>query len=509
MPVPLIVAEDQSPQRQRFLGPRVPPNLFAIALGIAGLALAWQAAVPVFGIPQAVPDALSVLGAAVWLVLVGAYQAQGPRIIRADLRDPVLSPFISAAALTAMILSAALAKDAFAAGRMLVIVFLAVTIALGGWLTGQWPTGGIEPDSVHPGYFLPTAAGGLIGASAAAQVHLHALAEASFGIGAICWVLLASTILNRLFTRPALPSALVPTMAIELGVAGVAGTAYFAVAGRTVTFMACALGGYAVLMALVQVRLIPVYRRLSFTPGFWSFAFAYAAAVSDALVWLAITKPPAATGYAIVVIALLTAFVSWIAFRTVLLAVRGRLLLHGLRYRQALLTGRARAGTRLQGHSGGRDDDGRYGRWHDRCVPVRVAEHPVAEEGTGGHSDHGRSRAPRRVRGERPSGQAAEQVDEGGGEGCGGNAWHVEVADGVRLQAQRQRAQGHQNVGQAGGRSGRHPHREEADLQDQRDGKRDRHPARTRMEDFVIWGFLIAVERLEERSGQRGRSARR
>lgn len=178
---------------------------------------------------------------------------------------------------------------------------------------------------MHPGYFLPTAAGGLIGANAAAQVHLHALAEASFGIGVICWVLLSSTILNRMCSRPALPSALVPTMAIELGAAAVAGTAYFAVAGRTVSFMACALGGYAVLMALVQVRLIPVYRKLSFTPGFWSFAFAYAAAAADALVWLAITKPPGATGYAIAVIALLTAFVSWIAFRAVVLAVRGDL----------------------------------------------------------------------------------------------------------------------------------------------------------------------------------------
>jgi tellurite resistance protein len=320
------VAEDQRPRRHRFFGPRVPPNLFAIALGIAGLTLAWQAAVPVLGIPQAVPDALSVLDAAVWLILTGAYLAQGPRVIMADLRDPIRSPFVSAAALTAMILSAALAKEAApAAGRVLVIVFVAVTTALGGWLTGQWLTGGIDPDSVHPGYFLPTAAGGLIGASAAAQVHLHALAEASFGIGAICWLLFASMILNRLFSRPALPDGLVPTMAIELGIPAVAGPAYFAVAGRTVTFMACALGGYTVLMALVQVRLIPVYRRLSFTPGFWSFSFAYAAAASDALVWLAVTKPPAATGYAIAVIALLTAFVAWIAYRTVLLAVRGQL----------------------------------------------------------------------------------------------------------------------------------------------------------------------------------------
>ena len=326
MSVTQIVDKGQSPRRRRFPGLRVPPNLFAIVLGIAGLAEAWHAAVPVLGSRvQAVPDVLNVLDAALWLVLVGAYLAQGSRIVLADLRDPVLSPFVPASALTAMLLAAALADGAPAAGRVLVVVFLAVTIAVGGWLTGQWVTGGIGPDSVHPGYFLPTAAGGLIGANAAAQVHLHALAVASFGTGVICWVLLGSVIMNRLFTRPALPDALVPTMTIELGIPAVAGLAYFAVAARTVSFVAGALGGYAVLMALVQVRLIPVYRRLSFTPGAWSFAFAYAAAAADALVWLAITKPPASAGYAIAVIALLTAFVSWIAFRTVVLAVRGQL----------------------------------------------------------------------------------------------------------------------------------------------------------------------------------------
>ena len=129
-------------------------------MGIAGLAQAWDAAAPVLGTAQPVPGALDVLAAALWLVLVGAYLAQGPRIIPADLRDPVLSPFVSSSALTAMLLAAALGKDAPAAGRELVIVFLAVTTGIGGWLTGQWMTGGIDPDSVHPGYFLPTAAGG-------------------------------------------------------------------------------------------------------------------------------------------------------------------------------------------------------------------------------------------------------------------------------------------------------------------------------------------------------------
>ena len=92
------------------------------------------------------------------------------------------------------------------------------------------------------------------------------------------------------------------------------------------SFAACALGGYVVLMAVAQVRLIPIYRRLPFTPGYWAFTFAYAAVVTDALGWLAITKPPAATGYAIALITLPTVLVSWIACRTVVLARRGQLL---------------------------------------------------------------------------------------------------------------------------------------------------------------------------------------
>jgi tellurite resistance protein len=320
---------------------------------------------------------LNVLDAAVWLVLVCLYLLQGPRIILADLRDPVLSPFVSACVLTAMLLSAALARETFAAGRLLVIVSLAVTIGLGGWLTGQWMTGGIEQDSLHPGYFLPTAAGGLIGANVAAQVHLHALAQASFGIGVISWVLLGSVTLSRLFTRPPLPPALVPTLAIELGIPGVAGTAYFALAGPAVSFAACLLGGYAILMVLVQVRLIPVYRGLSFAPGFWSFAFAYAAAAADALTWLAIKRPPGTSGYAIAIIVLLSAFVAWIAFRTVVVAARGQ-----------LFPGR-----------------GRLLRWRPRRLALRVIEARNAAPATPSADDAG---------GEAGDGTEAERIPRAG-----------------------------------------------------------------------------------------------
>lgn len=68
---------------------------------------------------------------------------------------------------------------AFAAGRALVVISLAVTVIIAGWLTDQWISADSRQASVHPSYYLPAVAGGLVGAITLSQVHLHALAEAS------------------------------------------------------------------------------------------------------------------------------------------------------------------------------------------------------------------------------------------------------------------------------------------------------------------------------------------
>jgi len=179
---------------------------------------------------------------------------------------------------------------------------------------------------MHPGYFLPTVAGGLVGATVAAGVRLPGVAEASFGIGIGAWLLLGSPVWTRLFFRPMLPAALVPTLAIELAPPAVAGVAYFALTGGAITFAARALGGFCVVMALAQLRFVPLYTRLRFSLGFWAFTFSYAAVATYALLWITIARPPGATGYAIAIVTLITIFIAAIGVRTVLAALRGQLL---------------------------------------------------------------------------------------------------------------------------------------------------------------------------------------
>src|SRR5260221_749442 len=305
---------------------RVPPTLFSVALGLAGLATAWHAAGAKLGTPAAVPCAIDILAAVVLVTLVGLYAAQGLRQVVADVRDPVQAPYMAVPFITAMMLAAALASQSFAAGRALVVIFLAVTIAVGGFLTGQWISRDADEPLVYPGYYLPTVAGGLVGAITLAQVHLHALAEGSFGLGVASWLPLGSVVLNRMISARRLPAALRPTMAIELAPPALAGVGWFALGGRGTNVVAYAIAAYAVLMGLVQIRLIPVYFRLRFAPGFWAFTFSYAIAITYALEWITRTNPPGATGYAIAAITAITVFIRAIADRTVSAIARRQFL---------------------------------------------------------------------------------------------------------------------------------------------------------------------------------------
>ncbi|HUC23871.1 MAG TPA: hypothetical protein VMA73_14275 [Streptosporangiaceae bacterium] len=304
--------------------PRVPPNFFGIAFGLAGLGGAWHAAAKPLGVWIAVADVIFIVAAAVWAILVVGYLAQGWRQVVADFSDPVLGPFLSLAVITPMLLAVALAPSAHAAARLLVVIFLALTFALGGWITGQWIVMKIDEDANHPGYFLPTVAGPLVGSAAATTAGLHAVAEGAFGVGVVSWLVLGSILLRRLFFRPMLPASLVPTMAIEVAPPAVAGVAYFAINGDRLDFIARALGCYAILSVLIQLRLVPVYARLRFSPGFWAFTFSYAIVATDALLWVKAARPSGATAYVIVVVTLITVLIVAIALRTIVALGRGQ-----------------------------------------------------------------------------------------------------------------------------------------------------------------------------------------
>ncbi|MBV9805602.1 MAG: hypothetical protein JO286_00395 [Solirubrobacterales bacterium] len=304
--------------------------MFAIPFGLAGLATAWAYAAHRGLAPPAIRDALSLVAAIAWVGTLVAYlrpAARRSRTVSDDLTDPVAGPFVSVALIVPLVLVVdAVLLRAPGVARVIVDALIAAIVVSGAWYTGQWIYRPARLDQLHPGYFLPTVAGGLLSAAAAGACGDIKLGETLFGLGMICWLILGSMILLRLLFWPPLPARLTPTLAIEVAPAAAATLAYLSIHGDHITAFVAGLGGYGLLMALAQIRLLPAYRRLAFGLGFWAFTFSWAIVTTAGLHWLADQHPAGWRTWSYLVLAAITLLVGAIAARTVIALRRGQLL---------------------------------------------------------------------------------------------------------------------------------------------------------------------------------------
>ncbi|HTW02544.1 MAG TPA: hypothetical protein VMF87_19725 [Streptosporangiaceae bacterium] len=303
-------------------------NLFAVAFGLAGLAQAWSTVTQLAGASDWPGNVLWIVAALTWLVTLAAYLANVAvrRRWRTELSDPTFGPFISLAVIVPMLLGVRLAEQARGAGEVVFGCSVVLVVLGGAWITGDWITCDGAIRHWHPGYYLPTAAGGLLAGGASAALGFTTLSRVLFGLGIASFVLLGSIISYRLFVVPDFPPALLPTIAIELAPPVVAGNSWFTINGGKVDTPVDILGGLALLWLLIQFRLVPLYTTAPFGPGFWAFSFPFAAAVTFGVHWLAAehVRGGPALGYALV--AILTTGFALLAVPTITGLVRGTFL---------------------------------------------------------------------------------------------------------------------------------------------------------------------------------------
>jgi tellurite resistance protein len=283
-------------------------NLFAVAFGVAGLAQAWSAVTQLASASDWPGNVLWIIAAVIWLITLAAYvasvAAQGRW--KSELSDPTFGPFTALIVIVPMLLGARLAEQARGAGEAVFGCSAILVVLAGAWITGDWITFNGDIRRWHPGYFLPTAAGGLLAGGASAALGFTTLSRVLFGLGITSFVVLGSIISLRLYVVPSLPPPLLPTIAIELAPPVVAGNSWFDINGGKVDTTAAVLAGLSVIMLLVQLRLIPLYRRATFGPGSWAFLFPFAAAVTYAVRWLAAEHVRSGTALAYALVGILT-----------------------------------------------------------------------------------------------------------------------------------------------------------------------------------------------------------
>ncbi len=309
--------------------PRIPAAFFGIVLGVAGLGNSWRAAAAVWPIAPDVGEAISLVGFAIWLVLIVLYAAKwlvAPKEAMAELEHPIQCCFVGLIGVATMLAGLSILPYSRIGAEALALAGFAIALFFLLWRTGLLWRGGRDPASNTPVLYLPTVAGSFVTAIAAGTLGYADWGQLAFGAGFFSWLAVESVLLHRLLMAPELAAPLRPTLGIQIAPPAVGSVAYLSVTTGTPDMLAHAMFGYAILQVLVITRQLPWIMQQPFAASYWAFTFGLTALSTAALRMTARGDTGAIGHLAPVIFVLVNIALALVAIATLWLLIRGKLL---------------------------------------------------------------------------------------------------------------------------------------------------------------------------------------
>lgn len=305
----------------------LPLPLFAAPMGLGGLGLAWREAGHVLGAPTLVGELLLALAGAVWLLIAGLHLVRAmrhPEALSGDLKHPIRSAFVGAVTIGLMIVAGGFIPYARGVASGLWLAAVVVHLGIGVWTVRGLLTAPREAATLTPPLLIPLV-GNILAPVIGAKLGYTELSWALFGLGALLWVLIQPSIINRIATGPTMPDRLKPTLAILLAPPAVGS---IALANLTQGFGAgpSAIYGLAAFVAVVLLTIVPIFRRVPFAMSWWGYTFPSAAFSVATSAFTAAHPSGAMVAVSWAVLVAATAIIVTVAAATLKAAAGGHLL---------------------------------------------------------------------------------------------------------------------------------------------------------------------------------------
>ena len=253
----------------------VPASYFSMVLGLTGLGNGWRVAARLWGFPAWIGEAVMAVAVTVWAVLLLRFAIKwiaDREAAKAEAAHPILCCFIALVPVATMLAGIGVLPHAHGAGTAIILAGATASLLFGLWRHGgQW-RGGRDERTTTTVLYLPTVGANLVTAIALSALGWPTWGQLFFGAGVLAWIVQESIILGRFLTVEPLPLALRPTVGIQMAPPAVSLLAYAAVTVGPPDIVARMLLGYAIVQALMVLRLMPWIRQ-PFTLSYWAFTF--------------------------------------------------------------------------------------------------------------------------------------------------------------------------------------------------------------------------------------------
>jgi len=308
----------------------LPVGLFGSVMGLTGLSVAWSLAARRFAWPSFFADALAVIAALAFLLLVGAYATKlvvaGERV-RADFGHPVGASLFGTVFVSMLLLPIVIAP---VLPRLALVVWTigALGMAAFAWLiVDRWMGSRQQVAHVAPSWLVPVV--GLLDIPLAMPVlglgSIRPVMVFGLAVGLFFAVPLFTLVFARLIFEERMPDTLQASLMILLAPFAVGTSAYVATAGRVDLFAECLFGLTLFVLAVLAGRLRYLVRCCPFRVAWWAVSFPLAAVAVAAFRVAAADRNAFYDAAAIVLLAMATLVIGWLLARTILGIVRGEL----------------------------------------------------------------------------------------------------------------------------------------------------------------------------------------
>lgn len=301
-----------------------PVSMFAVVMGLAGLAVGWERAARVTGLPAAVAPVLAAIVTALFAVLLAIYTAKVLRRradVLAELHHPVTLSFFPTVSISLVLLGTLALVHAPAAAPWLWSAGAAAQLAFTLYIVNTWlHREHFEIVHVSPAWFIP-AVGNILVPIAGVPLGLKELSWFFFSVGVLFWLVLLTIVVYRMIFYQPLPATLVPTLFILIAPPAAGFVAYVQLTGGVDGFARVLFHTalFLLMLLLIQWRR---FARLRFAISWWAYSFPLPAMTVAAFGLHASEGRPWVLTLACTLLALVTAVVAGLVVRTVTAVLR-------------------------------------------------------------------------------------------------------------------------------------------------------------------------------------------
>lgn len=296
-----------------------PVQLFAVIMGVSGLAIVYAKAYHLIGMPYWIYGVLLFIDTVLFLGIFTAYMLKWlyyPEAVKQEFYHPIKSSFMAAISISFLLVSIAYYDFAPTVSILLWCVGAPLQLLLTLIVIRYWIHNDLKVVHSNPAWFIPIVGNVLVPVVGVEAAPIY-LSLFFFTVGLFFWMVLFTIIINRIVFHHPLAKKLLPTLFIFIAPPAVGFVSYFRITNGSIDMFSIFLYFVALFTLMLLLFMVKMFDTKEFFISWWAYTFPLAAVtIATLLMHMAFGSTVTYIGSVILII-LTTLVVGFVTVKTV------------------------------------------------------------------------------------------------------------------------------------------------------------------------------------------------